>query len=267
MELSKLYICADDYAQSPAISEGILRLAREGRINAISCLSNSPDWPQHAKPLQTLSDVHCGLHFNLTWGEPLSTAWRQQYGTVFFALSELISLVYTGKIHLDVLKAELRAQWLRFEDHRGKAPDFIDGHQHVHQLPIVSQALLAIYEEKQATGFVRCTSNGYRDLFTWQAFPKAQALFLLGGAGFRKRGASIPMNTTFAGFYPFNHSKRYRDYFRGFLAQSRTQGLIMCHPGLKTKDEQDPLCSSRPDEYDYLMSESYLQDLREFGFL
>ena len=38
--------------------------------------------------------------------------------------------------------AEIAAQWQRFVTVMGRAPDFIDGHQHVHILPQVRHALI-----------------------------------------------------------------------------------------------------------------------------
>lgn len=267
MVSSNLIICADDYAQNAAISEGMLHLARVGRIQAISCLVNGKDWPTHAVALKSLTSTAVGLHLNMTWGNALSSAWKKSYGASFLSLKEIIRLTYCKQLALQVLKEEVRAQWDCFVEHYGKAPDFIDGHQHVHQLPIVREALLAVYQEKQAKGFMRSTANGWQDLWSWDAFPKAQILWLLGGGTFRKRLGKIPTNTSFSGFYPFRKSAQYREHFRQFLAKSKQHGLIMCHPGLASSDETDPLYLSRPDEYAYLMSDAYLEDLKEYHFL
>jgi hypothetical protein len=63
----RLTLCADDYAQSPAISQGILALLQRGRLSATSVMTQSPHWPALAAPLREMQpQADIGLHFNLT---------------------------------------------------------------------------------------------------------------------------------------------------------------------------------------------------------
>ena len=48
-----LVLCADDYAQSAAISTAIRRLAMQGRLSATSAMVLSPRWPEEAAALRT----------------------------------------------------------------------------------------------------------------------------------------------------------------------------------------------------------------------
>mgnify|MGYP000073246266 CR=1 FL=1 len=43
---------------------------------------------------------------------------------------------------LAALAREWDAQWARFCEALGRAPRFVDGHQHVHQFPVIRDALL-----------------------------------------------------------------------------------------------------------------------------
>lgn len=64
-----IMVCADDYALSEPISWGILELAQKRRISAISCMTESCYWPEHARALDFAGKhVALGLHFNLTEG-------------------------------------------------------------------------------------------------------------------------------------------------------------------------------------------------------
>ena len=49
----------------------------------------------------------------------------------------------------------MRAQIAAFAAAFGRPPDFIDGHQHVHLLPPVAEALLAVMREAAPDAWVR----------------------------------------------------------------------------------------------------------------
>ena len=67
-ELKPILLCADDFAQSRAISAGILALARAGHVSAVSCFTDSPLWPELGRELtDARKDLLIGLHFNLTF--------------------------------------------------------------------------------------------------------------------------------------------------------------------------------------------------------
>ncbi len=50
------------------------------------------------------------------------------------------------------MRAEIEAQIDAFEQATGRRPDFIDGHQHVHGLPGVRKALIAVLAARYAKG-------------------------------------------------------------------------------------------------------------------
>ena len=65
--MSRLILCADDFAYSRAVSETIVELAVAGKINAISCMTGMPGWHRDSLLLQTVpSHVQIGLHLTLT---------------------------------------------------------------------------------------------------------------------------------------------------------------------------------------------------------
>lgn len=263
--MKKLMVCADDFGQDLPISEGILSLALTKRIQATSCLVNGTHWKLATK-LPTHTQV--GLHFNLTQGHALSGLWKKTYGEQLPSLSKFITELCFGRIRTDCLLDELRTQWQFFCNELGRAPDFVDGHQHVHQYYVVQEVLLDFLTEHAFSGFCRTIMTNSSDILRLQSFPKRLALYLLGGGYFRQALAryKIQTNTSFQGFYPFQRSSHYRDYFRYFLSESLSGGLIMCHPGLISENKEDPLYASRGDEYRYFMSDHYLADLKEFGF-
>jgi predicted glycoside hydrolase/deacetylase ChbG (UPF0249 family) len=264
--IKNIIICADDYAQNIPISEGILRLAHQNRLNAISCLVNAPLWHDLHLELDDLKSTHfIGLHFNLTQGEPLSAEWRENHGATFSGIGSLLKKSYLNKLSPAAIEAEIHAQYEAFTEATGMAPDFIDGHQHVHQLPQIRDVLLGLHIKYQWTAFLRHTYNGWRDFVALRGYPKQPILAVLGGYQFQQAllKQSIPSNTSFSGIYNFNKSQRYARYFRSFLQSSNDGGLIMCHPGEASADKKDPLYHSRQNELAYLLSEEWADDLKQ----
>lgn len=273
----QIIICADDFAQNHEISEGILLLARNKRISAISCMVNSAYWDEDSQELNNINfNGYVGLHLNLTFGQPLSSAWRKFEGERFYSLPVLLKKLYLGHIKSETIEAEIQAQIDVFSNFMHIYPDFIDGHQHVHQYKNVRNALFSVHQkvmghtETEATdeyvdAFFRNTSNGYKDLITLSSFPKRQILSILGGIKFRKMLTlkQLPMNSSFTGIYNFKYAYKYRNYFKKFLTQSENGGMIMCHPGSFSKDSSDPLHKFRHYELTYLMSDVFLTDIED----
>lgn len=278
----KIILCADDFAQSEAVSSGIVSLAVQHRINAISCLVNMPCWSEMHEELQPIkSSVFIGLHVNLTFGQALSAAWRQQYGDHFLGLGHLIQQAYSRRLELSIVIAEIRAQMAVFTQDMHIYPDFIDGHQHIQQLPVIRDALLTIYQEHHNKVhdhpnsdnehhdsfpcFLRKTYNGWQDFLAVNDFPKRQILAMLGGRTWQRKllNHKVSTNNSFEGLYQFRNARHYRRCFKRFLARITDGGLIMCHPGQASKDHSDPLVDSRYHELDYFMGDEFLQDLKD----
>ena len=138
--MKSIILCADDYGQNQAISQAIIELIKNDRLSATSCMTNSPLWPQHAtwlSPLRSRADM--GLHFNLTEGVPLSDRLKNAHG--FMPLSKLIIRAYWRLLNAAAIEEEFIAQLEAFRAAMGAYPDFIDGHQHVQQLPIISKII------------------------------------------------------------------------------------------------------------------------------
>ena len=67
-----MILCADDYGQNHAISDGILNLIRNRKINSVSCLVTTACWRERARDLQPLlKNIEVGLHLTLTDPKPV----------------------------------------------------------------------------------------------------------------------------------------------------------------------------------------------------
>lgn len=262
--IRRLTLCADDFGLSPGVNRGIARLAQAQRLNAVSCLVNGPHWRDGAALLRSFpASVEVGLHFNLTEGVPLSAALRSVWPR-FPSLARLIALAHLHGLPQAAITAELAAQWAAFTEATGHPPAFIDGHQHVHHLPQVRDAVLAIVEATPQRPMVRNTA---RVLGPGFAIKRA----LIAGTGGRalqralvRRG--IAHNSVLVGAYDFRASD-YRALMQGWLARVPPEGaLLFCHPG--DADESgvvDAIAHARPREAAYLASVAFAADVAAAG--
>ncbi len=269
MALKKLILCADDFGQNAKISEGILELAQSGRLSAVSCMVNGSDWPDDIEALKSC-DVQIGLHLNFTHGQPLTFACQMALGKSFPTLASLL-LYQLGikKIDQTIIYQEIQAQILKFKDDVGFYPHFIDGHQHIHQLPFISKALIEAVESLDFYPWFRTTytdkNKHWTHFFNW----KRWALYFLGGKKFANHlhEKQYMCNADFSGDYTFRAQANYPKRFKSFLSNLENEGLIMCHPGKTSRDESDTIANIRPIELAYLQSDTFLKDLAQYGFI
>ena len=257
-----LAVCADDFGYSPGISRCIAALAEAGRLQAVSCLATHAGWPV-AAPLARAwtASVDVGLHFNLSEGTPLSGALRAVW-PVFPALPKLIVQAHLRRLPLAAVAAELRAQLDAFAAAYGRAPDFIDGHQHVHALPgvrrLVLDAACALAPAAALRNTGRVPGPG--------AAVKRWLIAATGGAAalraLRRRG--VAHNAALVGVYDFAEPD-YRALVRRWLRAVPAEGaLLFCHPGAADAPG-DPIAAARVREAAYLASDDFAADLREAG--
>ncbi|GAA3999285.1 ChbG/HpnK family deacetylase [Comamonas faecalis] len=247
-----LVLCADDYAQDALIDDAVLHLARAGRLSATSCMTTSPRWREAVAQLLPLRPaLQLGLHFNLT----------ESHGGHYPAhsLHQVLARAYTGRLGAAQMRPLWRAQLDAFEDAVGSAPDFIDGHQHVHQLPGVRHALLAELQARYRADQMPWLRSTVPAGSLWRD-TKAAVIALLGGRAATRqwRRAGLQTNHGFAGVYGFDAPtlSAYAVHMRAWLAQLQDGGLLMCHPATAPV-LQDAIGIQRPVEYAYLMSDAF----------
>ena len=254
----RLAICADDYGLGPAVDRGILALAGQGRIGALSCLVTPPRWTA-AGPMLRQCTAATGLHFNLTEGEPLSAALRAHWPR-FPGLAKLMAMAFLGRLP-GALAEEFHAQLQRFVAVVGRAPDFIDGHQHVHALPGVRPIVLAAAQSLSLT--LRNTGRAVGPGFAF----KRRVIEACGGralaAEMRARG--LPAAPALVGVYGLAASADYRALMRGWLRDAPDGALLFCHPAQGQPDPGDAIAAARLNEMAYLASPAFAADLAEFG--
>lgn len=258
-----IVICADDYGLNDGVNSAILDLARMGRISATSCMANAPGWRQAARALSPLAGrIGIGLHLTLTWGTPLGPMPALAPGGTFPDLGSVLRKALLGRLVSQEIDAEIGWQLDSFSAGMGRPPDFVDGHQHVHVLPGIRQALLGVLAKRGLAGrlWLRDPADRVGAILRRQlSAPKALFVAAL-AAGFRTDAARAGFTTNrgFSGFGPFDPDRSPGADMAAYVRALGRAPLLMCHPGRATSElGQDEIAAARLVEYGYLASQDF----------
>lgn len=253
------------------MSAGILEALQAGRLNATGAMTNRPDWKTAAADLRALEGrASFGVHLNLTLGGPLAGGAALAPSGVLPQLSTFLRGKLSREATADVAH-EIRAQLDAFEEAMGRAPDFIDGHQHVHALEPVRGLLLDEAARRGYAGKVWLRDSADRpDRILRRAVETKKALALAWfGRGFAKeaRARGFTVNEGFSGFSAFDPSRDYGADFARYLAQPGKRHLVMCHPGHVDEELKslDPVTTTREQELEFLLSERFSETMGQAG--
>lgn len=258
-------LCADDFAMTAGISRGILDLLAHGRLSATGAMTNRAHWAEWSRKLAAFEGkADLGVHLNLTCAAPLTAMPQFAPGGVLPKLPDVIKAGLTGRLPVAELAAEITAQLDAFEQHMGRAPDFIDGHQHVHGLVGLRGIFLDVIRRRytgQHRPYIRVSGDGVRRILARRQFTaKAlQVKQLSSGFAARLAETGFMANDGFAGFSGFDAAADYGAQFDSYLVAPGKRHLVMCHPG--HVDEElptlDPVLGSREAELAFLKSPAF----------
>lgn len=249
--MSRLILCADDFACSQAVSETIVALARAEKINAISCMAGMPGWHRDSRLLETVPEhVQIGLHLTLTDEAPLSAMPELAPKGRLPDINTLNRKAVRWELPFGEIRAEVVAQFDAFAEAMGRAPDFVDGHQHAHVLPGIREIVLAEMTCRAPRSWVRACSDRLSALLQ-RPFPGKAIGSTYHARGFKRAAAAhgIATNDSFAGHYDFDRD--YGELFPHFLRGGRGMHLVMCHPGAG-EAPGDTIAAARCREADIL---------------
>jgi chitin disaccharide deacetylase len=261
----RIWLCADDYGLSDGVNRAIRQLIDGGRLNATSVMVVGPAIGRDA--VAALQDVaakspRCaiGLHATLTAPfRPLTMHFRPTDGGMFLPFQKLLRAGLLRRLDPEMIHAELMVQLASFQDLFGRAPDFVDGHQHAQLFPQARDAFLRAVKQAAPEAWVR-QGGRMQPLAQRLGAPKALVLDLL-SSQFRKRAAraGVPFNPAFAGAYDFSGQPDFGALMGGFLDGLPDGGLVMCHPGFvdETLISLDPLTTQREAEHAFLAGDRF----------
>ncbi|WP_338691870.1 MULTISPECIES: ChbG/HpnK family deacetylase [unclassified Bradyrhizobium] len=260
----RIWLCADDYGLSDGVNRAIRDLIERGRLNATSVMTVTPAIGREAAAALQASVANSprcaiGLHVTLTAPfRPLTMHFRPLDGDMFLPFAKLLRAGLMRRLDAELVHAEVLAQLDAFHDLFGRAPDFVDGHQHAQLFPQVRDGFLRAVKERAPQAWVRqCGRDGPLARLVG---PKALVLNVL-STQFRAKAtrAGLTFNPAFAGAYDFMREHDFAALMRGFLDGMPDGGLVMCHPGFvdDTLKNLDPLTTQRETEHAYLAGDDF----------
>ena len=251
-------LCVDDFGLHPGINSAALRLASEGKVHAVGCMTGGPAWRAGSRLLRAVPvlELDAGLHLDFTETPLMGKA---------MSLPGLIATSSFGRLDLRAVRAEIRAQLDAFEQAMGRSPAFIDGHQHVHQFAGIREELLDLLDSRNMgpAPWLRATRTPRHWLAGspggWLQSLKSRFIESLGAEGLamQARSRGYRQNAHLLGVYDFRGGPmRYLQWMAAWLGCAEEGDLLMCHPSQSTS-KTDPIARAREAEYKVLCSKDF----------
>jgi predicted glycoside hydrolase/deacetylase ChbG (UPF0249 family) len=257
-----IVIHADDFGETTGITDGIRRAIEAGVLTSTSIMANMPATAYALRSVQPLSGkASFGVHLNLCEGLPLTrTATLSAAGGEFHPKRMLIRRALSGMLSLGELEREIAAQIGLIRD-AGVSISHLDGHKHLHQLPIVSTAVANVLPRfrigrvrvtrLQSVAALGKTGTLLRELAAWRA-----------ARIFRRAGLHSPVRTVDLGDIL---RKGFGRRGPGSLVDARGAVELCCHPALAESVAEKPGSHQRSQELDYLLSAQFRELLEQVG--
>jgi len=254
--LRRIVLCADDYAIAPGVSGAIRELVARRRMSAVSCMTVTPFWPEEGQRLRAMAaDIDVGLHLTLTDAVPLGRMPSTAPDGRLPRFGALLRGAYRGRVNGAEIRAELERQLDAFERVMGRRPDFLDGHHHAQQLPVIRHVVAEVSRERLGgrTAYVRTCAESWGAILRRRVAVGRAMVFSIPGRALRRvldiRG--VPSNHGYAGAYDFSDRVPYDTVFGRLLTSVRDGTLINCHPGFVDQDLAacDAVTTQREAEY------------------
>lgn len=275
----RIAIAIDDVGLHPGICDAVLELAQIGRVQAAGCMVGGDRWAADAARLRSLprSRTELGLHLDLTELPQRMPPARR--------LPLLWLTSYLHSVPRSALIDEIDAQLDAFENAIGRTPDFVDGHQHVHQLPVVREVLLERLTLRCATGakpWVRACRRpsagpGGAPAEKAAGKPRGEAVVRrafkpwlierLGASALASAAAAggFAQNRALLGSYDFKGgAQRYGLLVETWLAAASDGDLLMTHAATRPC-AADGLSAARPHEFEVLAGAGFEAALLAHG--
>jgi predicted glycoside hydrolase/deacetylase ChbG (UPF0249 family) len=254
-----LIVHADDFGETAEITDGICQGIEAGVVTSTSIVANMPMTQYALRRVRSLAErASFGVHLNLCEGRPL-TPGLTLVGTdgEFHGKRALIERAVLGKLSMRELEAEIVAQIALIQD-SGVAISHVDGHKHLHQLPLVSVVVAKVLPRfdirrvrLMRTGSLttsRKFATGLRELAAWRAAR------VFGRAGLRSPVRAVDLMQ----LLPGDRANR----SPAALTDPHGPVELCCHPALAGYSGGKSSSHQRPEELEYLLSDRFRELLK-----
>jgi predicted glycoside hydrolase/deacetylase ChbG (UPF0249 family) len=258
----KLIVHADDFGETVEITNGICAAIEGGAVTSTSIMASMPGTEDALGRVGGLAArASFGVHLNLCEGRPL-TGGRTLVGEDgrFHPKRELFLRAASRRLSREELEAEVSAQVGRVRD-AGVRISHLDGHKHLHQLPLVRDAVAAVLA-RFAIERVRVTRLGHWPAPTRPATLVREALSRPAARAFGRAGLRSPDRVLDIRALMEADERR----SRALLTRAPSSAVeLFCHPGSALADQEKPGSCRRYEELQYLLSPLFRERLAAAG--
>ena len=243
--MKTVYLTADDYGCHPAVDAAVLDLIDAGRLSGAACMTRAPGWLAAAARIGSRrSAAGFGLHLDFT-----------EFAPARRSLWPLIVLSQSRRLDQRPLRDEIATQCARFEDATGHAPDYVDGHQHVHQLPQIRDALIDVLRTRYGSRLPWLRISGARPGDGFQ--PRFIAALGEPALLRRARAEGFRVMPRLLGAYGFDcDAAGYRTRLARWFAMADDGDAVMFHPATQAVPG-DPIGRARAIEHRVLAGSDF----------
>jgi len=247
----QMVVHADDFGETEEITRGICAAIEAGAVTSTTIMANMPGTADALPRVAALSSrASFGVHLNLCEGRPL-TAGRSlvdEQGQ-FHRKRALFLRAVTGTLSLAEVEAEVSAQVALVRD-AGVRISHLDGHKHLHQLPVVSEAVARVLP-RFGIERVRLTRLGHLGRIHGPSSLMRELLAVPAGTVFRRAQLRSPRRVV--DLQTLMNLDAGADA-GALLRESRGALELFCHPGTRLADRQKPGSCERHTELQFLLS-------------
>jgi predicted glycoside hydrolase/deacetylase ChbG (UPF0249 family) len=247
-----LIVHADDFGETEQITIGICEGIEAGVVTSASIMANMPatDFAiARAKALE--SQASFGVHLNLCEGRPLTNApsMVDKASGNFCSKRQLFLRSVTGRLAVKDVQQEVGAQVERIVD-SGVRVSHLDGHKHLHQLPVVCNAVAQVARDHSID---RVRLAAMRSALGYASPSSAMREILSVNAGRVFRNAKLRYPRRLIDISVCMSALESLKAWRQLLG---SEGIVevFCHPGTSLADQEKPGSCNRSEELEFLLS-------------
>jgi chitin disaccharide deacetylase len=245
----QLIVHADDFGETIEITRGISLAIEAGVLTSTSIMANMPGTADALPRVAGLSSrASFGVHINLCEGKPL-TAGASLVNSEgrFHGKRALLARAVSGRLALQDVEAEIAAQIGLVRDH-GVSISHVDGHKHLHQLPVVSTAVANVLP-RFGIRRVRITRLGALSRARGATLLVRELLAVQAARKFQRAGLRSPVRIMDLRPLMSGASDAARH-----CVDTRGPVELCCHPGTAAADAHKPGSHVRCAELEFLLS-------------
>jgi predicted glycoside hydrolase/deacetylase ChbG (UPF0249 family) len=242
---------ADDFGETQQITLGICAAIEAGVVTSSSIMANMPATDFGIARARALGDqASFGVHVTLCEGRPLTRgpSLTDEAGE-FCSKRQLFLRSISGRLRSNEVEAEVDAQVARLAA-GGVRISHLDGHKHLHQLPVVCSAVARV-ARRHGIERVRLAAMRASSAYRSPSSAVRELLSIHAGRVFRAAGLRFPQRLVDLQFCMAHASRP-----QAWVNLARGHGIleVFCHPGTALADEETPGSCDRSAELAFLLS-------------